>query len=53
LGEGAEQDRERAIRLVKKGDEQLAEGNIAAARLFYERAANIGLAQGAMRRGYV
>jgi len=42
------QDRERAIRLVKKGDEQLAEGNIAAARLFYERAADVGLAQGAM-----
>jgi len=42
----APQDRERAIRLVKKGDEQLAEGNIAAARLFYERAANIGLAPG-------
>ena len=34
--------------LQKKGDEQLAEGNIAAARLFYERAANIGLVQGAM-----
>ena len=30
----APQDRERAIRLVKKGDEQLAEGNIAAAGLF-------------------
>jgi hypothetical protein len=42
------QDRERALRLVKKGDEQLAEGNIAAARLFYERAADAGLAQGAM-----
>jgi hypothetical protein len=42
------QDRERAVRLVKKGDEQLAEGNIAAARLFYERAADAGLAQGAM-----
>jgi len=36
------------MRLVKKGDEQLAEGNIAAARLFYERAADAGLAQGAM-----
>jgi len=44
----APQDRERAIRLVKKGDEQLAEGNIAAARIFYERAADAGLAQGAM-----
>ena len=42
------QDRERALRLVKKGDEQLAEGNVAAARLFYERATDAGLAQGAM-----
>jgi len=42
------QDRERALRLVKKGDEQLGEGNIAAARLFYERAADAGLAEGAM-----
>jgi len=30
----APQDRERAIRLAKKGDEQLTEGNIAAAGLF-------------------
>jgi hypothetical protein len=42
------QDRERALRLLKKGDEHLAEGNISAARLFYERAADAGLAQGAM-----
>jgi hypothetical protein len=42
------QDRERALRLVKKGDEQLADGNVAAARLFYDRAADAGLAQGAM-----
>ena len=42
------QDRERALRLVRKGDEQLGEGNIAAARLFYERAADAGLAEGAM-----
>jgi hypothetical protein len=42
------EDRDRALRLVKKGDEQLAEGNVAAARLFYERAADAGLAQGAM-----
>jgi TPR repeat protein len=40
--------RERAVRLVKKGDEQLAEGGIAQARLLYERAADAGLAQGAM-----
>ena len=45
------QDRERALRLVKKGDEQLGEGNIAAARLFYERAADAGNGQGAMRMG--
>jgi hypothetical protein len=40
--------RERALRLVRKGDEQLAEGGIAQARLLYERAAEAGLAQGAM-----
>jgi hypothetical protein len=40
--------RERALRLVKKGDEQLAEGGIAQARLLYERAAEAGLAIGAM-----
>jgi hypothetical protein len=40
--------RERALRLVKKGDAQLAEGGIAQARLLYERAAEAGLAQGAM-----
>ena len=42
------EDRERAVRLMKKGDDQLADGNIAAARLFYERAADAGLAQAAM-----
>jgi hypothetical protein len=40
--------RERALRLVKKGDEQLAEGGVAQARLLYERAAEAGLALGAM-----
>jgi hypothetical protein len=40
--------RERALRLVKKGDEQLAEGGVAQARLLYERAADAGLALGAM-----
>jgi hypothetical protein len=39
---------ERALRLVKKGNEQLAEGGIAQARLLYERAAAAGLALGAM-----
>jgi TPR repeat protein len=40
--------RERALRLMEKGDQQLSGGNISAARLFYERAADEGLAQGAM-----
>ena len=42
------EERERGLRLMKRGDEQLADGNVAAARLFYERAADAGLAQGAM-----
>lgn len=42
------EERERALRLVKKGDQQLAEGGIAQARLLYERAAEAGLAEGAM-----
>jgi hypothetical protein len=42
------QDRERTLRLLSKGNEQLEEGNVSAARLFYERAADAGLAEGAM-----
>jgi hypothetical protein len=42
------EQRDRATRLVKRGDEHLAEGGIAQARLLYERAAEAGLAQGAM-----
>ena len=42
------QDRERAQRLMNKGDAQLEEGNVSAARLLYERAAEAGLAQAAM-----
>lgn len=42
------EQRERALRLVKRGDEQVTEGGIAQARLLYERAAEAGLAQGAM-----
>jgi hypothetical protein len=42
------QDRERAVRLMQKGEEHLAEGNVSAARLMFERAADVGLAQGAM-----
>ena len=44
----APQDRERAQRMMRKGDEQLEEGNVSAARLLYERAAEAGLAQAAM-----
>jgi hypothetical protein len=42
------EERERAARLLRKGDEEMAEGSIASARLFYERAAEAGLAEGAM-----
>jgi hypothetical protein len=42
------QDRDRAQRMMKKGDAQLDEGNVSAARLLYERAADAGLAQAAM-----
>ena len=42
------EERERGMRLVKRGDEQLLDGGIAQARLLYERAAEAGLAQGAM-----
>jgi hypothetical protein len=42
------QERERGLTYLKRGDEQLAQGNFGTARLFYERAANAGLAQGAM-----
>lgn len=41
-------DRERALRFVKKGDEELGEGRVAPARLLYERAAEMGVAQAAM-----
>jgi hypothetical protein len=41
-------DRERAARLMQKGDEELAEGRVGAARQLYERAADMGLAQAAM-----
>ena len=42
------EDRERALRLMRKGDEQLAQGLIAPARLLYERAADLGFAPAAM-----
>jgi hypothetical protein len=44
----APQDRDRAMRFMQKGEEHLAEGNVSAARLMFERAADVGLAQAAM-----
>jgi hypothetical protein len=41
-------ERERALKLSKEGDKQMAQGNIGAARLVYELAADAGLAQAAM-----
>jgi hypothetical protein len=42
------QDKQRALGFIKRGDELLATGNVEAARLFYERAAEAGSAQGAL-----
>jgi len=39
---------ERALRFMKKGDAELGDGRVAPARLLYERAAEMGLAQAAM-----
>jgi len=44
-------DRERALQLLRKGEEQLAQGLVAPARLLFERAADLGLAQAAMALG--
>jgi len=41
-------DREQALHLLKMGEEQLAQGLVAPARLLFERAADLGLAQAAM-----
>lgn len=41
-------DRQRAIQYLEKGKEQLAQGLVAPARLLYERAADLGLAEAAM-----
>jgi TPR repeat protein len=40
--------RESALKFVKRGDEELADGRVAPARLLYERAAEMGLAQAAL-----
>ena len=44
-------DRERALQFLKKGEEQLAQGLVAPARLLFERAADLGLAEAAMALG--
>jgi TPR repeat protein len=44
----ASRDRERAQRLMEKGNQELEGGNVSAARLFYEYAADVGLADAAM-----
>lgn len=44
-------DRERALQLLQKGQEQLAQGLVAPARLLFERAADLGLAEAAMALG--
>jgi hypothetical protein len=41
-------DSELLEQLMKKGDQELEQGNVPSARLFYERAADKGLAQAAM-----
>jgi hypothetical protein len=42
------EDRERAMVLLGRGNDQLAQGNVAAARLFYQRGADAGLAEAAL-----
>jgi hypothetical protein len=41
-------DRDRALKLHARGEEQLGRGNIYAARQFFERAAEVGLAESAL-----
>jgi TPR repeat protein len=41
-------DRDRALKLHARGEEQLGRGNIYAARQFFERAAEAGLAESAL-----
>ncbi len=41
-------EQQRALPFISRGNEQLGQGNVAAARLFYQRAADAGLAQGAL-----
>jgi hypothetical protein len=41
-------DRRRALHLLQKGNDQLSQGLVASARLLYERASDMGLAEAAM-----
>jgi TPR repeat protein len=43
------EERQRAEKLVVQGDRYLESGNVAIARQFFQRAADIGLALGALR----
>jgi hypothetical protein len=43
------EEKERAERLIVNGDRHLEQGNIGAARLFFQRAAEAGLAAGALK----
>lgn len=43
------EEKERAERLIANGDRHLEQGNIGAARLFFQRAAEAGLAVGALK----
>jgi hypothetical protein len=42
------EERERAMAMFGRGNDQIAHGNIAAARLYYQRAADAGVAQAAL-----
>ena len=44
-------DRQRAFSLYSSGEEQIKNGNIYAARKFFQRAAELGLAQAALSLG--
>jgi hypothetical protein len=45
------EEQERALKMLNRGDAEMAGGDIAAARLLYQRAADAGLAEAAMALG--
>lgn len=49
LTELSPEEKQRAERLVNQGDRHLEQGNIGAARMFFQRAAEAGLAAGAVK----